>query len=93
MVKVTSNYMWESERMVRFQRRWANKHYKGKNRRYPIYSVNFPVELNEKVETKRKKDYDLKWAEQDTDDEEIITVTFMRKKTKNSSEQDSLHKS
>jgi hypothetical protein len=74
------------EMVVRFQRRWASKRYKGKNRRYPIYSVNFPAELNEKVEAKREKDYDLKWAETETDKEETITVTFTRKKTKNASQ-------
>ncbi|MCW3996666.1 MAG: hypothetical protein NWE98_11040 [Candidatus Bathyarchaeota archaeon] len=66
--------------MVRFQRRWASKRYKGKRRRYPIYSVNFPTELNEKVEAKRQKDYTLNWTEQETDREEVITLTFTRTK-------------
>lgn len=87
MNKIASKDMMESERMVRFQRRWANKHYKGNNRRYPIYSVNFPVQLNEKVETKRQKDYDLKWAEQETEEEEVIKITLVRKKNKNPSPQ------
>jgi len=77
---VTSNGVLEGENMVRFQRRWSSKHYKGKNRRYPIYSVNFPTELNEKVEAKRQKDYDLTWTEQETDKEEKITITFTRNK-------------
>jgi len=83
----------ENEKMVRFQRRWANKRYKGKNRRYPIYSVNFPAELNETVEAKREKDYRLKWAEQETADEETITVTFVRKKNETPCQQTNLHKS
>lgn len=78
--KITSNGVLESEDMAKFQRRWANKRYKGKNRRYPIYSVNFPAELNEKVEAKRQKDYDLTWNEQETDKEEKITITFTRNK-------------
>jgi len=79
--------------MVRFQKRWTSRRYKGNNRRYPIYSVNFPAKLNENVETKRKKDYDLKWLEQETDEEEIITVTFTRKKTKSPAQTVSPHKS
>ncbi len=70
----------EAAVVVRFQRRWASKRYKGKKRRYPIYSVNFPTELNEKVEAKREKDYTLNWTEQETDKEEIITLTFTRNK-------------
>jgi hypothetical protein len=42
--------------------------------------VNFPAELNEKVEAKRQKDYDLTWNEQETDKEEKITITFTRNK-------------
>jgi hypothetical protein len=42
--------------------------------------VNFPAELNGKVEAKRQKDYDLKWAEQETDKQEVITLTFTRNK-------------
>ncbi|MCW4003428.1 MAG: hypothetical protein NWE95_05910 [Candidatus Bathyarchaeota archaeon] len=70
----------EAAAVVRFQRRWASKRYKGKKRRYPIYSVNFPTELNKKVEAKRQKDYTLNWAEQETDREEVITLTFTRNK-------------
>ncbi len=70
----------EADEMVRFQRRWASKRYKGKKRRYPIYSVNFPTELNEKVEAKRQKDYTLNWTEQETDQQEKITLTFTRNK-------------
>lgn len=77
---VRSNVWLEAVGVVRFQRRWASKHYKGKRCRYPIYSVNFPAELNGKVEAKRQKDYDLKWAEQETDKQEVITLTFTRNK-------------
>lgn len=77
---IKSNGMFEGEDMVRFQRRWASKRYKGRNSRYPIYSVNFPAELNEKLEPKRQKDYHLEWTEQETDKEETITITFTRNK-------------
>jgi hypothetical protein len=66
--------------MVRFQRRWASRSYKGKNRRYPIHYVNFPARLNERVEAKRQRDYDIEWDEHETDEEEVITVTFTRNK-------------
>ncbi len=69
--------------MVRFQRRWVSRRYKGKNRRYPIYSVNFQAKLNERVEAKREKDYDLDWNEDETAEEDTITVIFTRKKNKN----------
>jgi|DewCreStandDraft_4_1066084.scaffolds.fasta_scaffold02608_1 hypothetical protein len=72
--------MLEGADVVRFQRRWASKRYKGKRLRYPIYSVNFPTELNEKVEAKRQKDYTLNWVEQETEQEEVITLTFTRNK-------------
>ena len=89
----TSNIVLESEKLVRFQRRWAKKQYKGKNHRYPIYSINFPTEINEKVETKRQKDYELKWSEQEIDKEEIITVIFKRKKTENPAKGENQNKS
>ena len=78
--------------MVRFQRRWASKRYKGKKRRYPIYSVNFPAELNQKVEAKLKKDFTLNWTEKETNEEETISLTFTRSKLKQPSPQDSKHK-
>jgi len=64
--------------MVRFQVRWVNRNYKGKNRRYRVCSVNFPVFLHEKVEAKAKKDFDVYWTEQETSELETITVTFTR---------------
>lgn len=59
-----------------------NKSYKGKDHRYRICSVNFPVMLHDRVEakSKSKKDFDVDWTEQETDELEIITVTFTRKK-------------
>jgi hypothetical protein len=77
---VAAGGVLEGETVVRFQRRWASKRYKGKKRRYPIYSVNFPTELNQKVEAKRQKDYTLTWTEQETDKQETITLTFTRNK-------------
>lgn len=69
--------------MVKFQKRMMIKTYKGSDYGYPIYSVNFPVELHEKVEAKLKKDFSVKWTEKETNEEEIINVTFTRKKLKN----------
>ena len=68
--------------MVKFQARWINKTYKGKDRRYRICNVNFPVKLHDKVEAKAnsKGDYDVEWDEYETAELEIITVTFTRKK-------------
>ena len=66
--------------MVRFQTRWMNKSYKGKDYRYRICSVNFPVVLHERVEAKSKKDFEIDWTEQETDELEIINVTFTRNK-------------
>ncbi|MBT0158975.1 hypothetical protein G4O51_03210 [Candidatus Bathyarchaeota archaeon A05DMB-2] len=77
---IAGDVLEADEAMVRFQRRWSSKSYKGKRRRYPIYSVNFPTELNGKVEAKRQKDYDLTWTEKETDKQEIITLTFTRNK-------------
>jgi len=73
--------MWGRRKMVRFQSRWMNKSYKGKDHQYRICSVNFPVKLHDKVEAKTKKDFDVEWNEQETDEEEIINVTFRRNKT------------
>ena len=77
---IAGDVLEADEAMVRFQRRWSSKRYKGKRSRYPIYSVNFPAELNGKVEAKRQKDYDLTWTEKETDKQEIITLTFTRNK-------------
>jgi hypothetical protein len=68
--------------MVRFQARWINKTYKGKDRRYRICAVNFPVKLHDRVEAKAnsKNDYNVEWDEHETDELEIVTVTFTRKK-------------
>jgi hypothetical protein len=66
--------------MVRFQVRWIKKSYKGKNRHYRVCSVNFPVFLHDKGEAKAKKDYDVAWNEQETDQLETVTVTFTRNK-------------
>lgn len=63
---VVAGGVLEAEVVIRFQRRWTSKRYKGKKRRYPIYSVNFPTELNDKVEAKRQKDYKLNWTEQES---------------------------
>ncbi|MEM3378510.1 MAG: hypothetical protein QW674_06155 [Candidatus Bathyarchaeia archaeon] len=73
--------------MVRFQKRFVSKRYKGNKRRYPIYSVNFPAELNEKIEPKLKRDYTLKWTERSTGEEETITITFTRNKPKTTAQQ------
>ncbi|HII85678.1 TPA: hypothetical protein HA273_03705 [Candidatus Bathyarchaeota archaeon] len=66
--------------MVRFQSRWVNKEYKGKNYRYRVCSVNFPVGLHEKVEAKSKKDFEVEWVEHDTNEQEIVNVKFTRNK-------------
>jgi hypothetical protein len=66
--------------VVRFQTRWMNKSYKGKNYRYKICSVNFPVVLHERVEAKLRKDFDVDWNEQETAEKEVINVTFTRNK-------------
>ena len=66
--------------MVRFQTRWVNKEYKGKVYRYRVCSVNFPVVLHEKVAAKSKRDFEIDWAEQDTDEQEIVNVRFTRNK-------------
>lgn len=68
--------------MVRFQARWINKTYKGKDRRYRICAVNFPVTLHDRVEAKAnsKNDYNVEWYEYETAELEIVTVTFTRKK-------------
>jgi hypothetical protein len=66
--------------MVRFQTRWMNKSYKGKDHRYRICSVNFPAALHDRVEAKSKKDFDINWSEHETDELEIINVTFTRNK-------------
>jgi hypothetical protein len=47
--------------MVRFQARWINKSYKGKDHCYRICSVNFHAKLHDKVKAKRKKDFE-KWG-------------------------------
>lgn len=75
----------ESDKVVRFQTRWINKSYKGKGHRYRICSVNFPVMLHDRVEAKSnsKKDFEVNWNEQETDELEIVTVTFTRKKHAN----------
>jgi hypothetical protein len=44
--------------------------------------VNFPVQLHDKVEAKGKKDFEVEWSEQETDEEEIVNVTFRRNKTR-----------
>ena len=59
------------------------KNYKGKDHRYRMCSVNFPVVLHDRVEAKSKKDFDVDWSEHETEELEIITVTFTRKKHKN----------
>jgi hypothetical protein len=68
--------------MVRFQARWINKTYKGKDRRYRICAVNFPVTIHDRVEAKAnsKGDYKVEWDEYETDELEIVRVTFTRKK-------------
>ncbi|MCJ7634448.1 hypothetical protein MUP77_18905 [Candidatus Bathyarchaeota archaeon] len=66
--------------MVKFQTRWMTKSYKGKNHRYRMCSVNFPVVLHDRVEAKSKKDFDVDWSEHETGELEIITVTFTRNK-------------
>ena len=71
--------------MVKFQARWIKKTYKGKDSRYRICGVNFPVKLHDKVEAKAnsKGDYDVEWDEYETAELEIVTVTFTRKKNLN----------
>jgi hypothetical protein len=68
--------------MVRFQARWIHKTYKGKDHPYRICTVNFPVKLHDRVEAKAnsKADYNVEWDEYETDELEIVTVTFTRKK-------------
>jgi len=68
-------------KMVRFQSRWITKSYKGKDHLYRICSVNFPVKLHDKVGAKTKKDFEVEWSEQETDEEEIVNVTFRRNRT------------
>ena len=57
------------------------KHYKkNKEYRYKYHFMGFPARLNGEIEPRVKKDFEMDWAADDTEDKETIRITLTRDK-------------
>ena len=57
------------------------KHYKkDKEYRYKYHFMGFPARLNSEIEPRVKKDFEMDWAADDTEDKETIRITLKRDK-------------
>lgn len=52
--------------------------------RYKRYSLDFPAELNEKIEPHMHKNFSIDFAAKETPEQEIIKITLTRNKHTNS---------
>jgi hypothetical protein len=57
------------------------KHYKkNKDYRYRYSFMGFPARLNSEIEPRVKKDFEIDWAANDTEEKETIHITLTRDK-------------